>query len=217
MVIHDKGRTIKAIVNTLEDIGYNVYTKITNSKDFGVPQNRERIYLVAFRKDIDNSRFGFPLGDGKNTRIRDIIEEIPISPKYYMSEVYIETLRKHRQRHESNGNGFGYEIRDLDGIANAIVCGGMGRERNLIIDSRQTELKPVTNIRGEINKEGIRKMTPREWARLQGFPDDFVLTIADVHLYKQLGNSVTVPVINRIARQIRYTLYPEQIGFDYED
>ena len=80
---------------------------------------------------------------------------------------------------------------------------GMGRERNLIIDERLTDFTPVTHIKGEVNKEYIRKMTPREWARLQGFPNDFKLVVADTHLYKQFGNSVTVPVIRAIAERIK--------------
>ena len=82
----------------------------------------------------------------------------------------------------------------------------MGRERNLIIDSRPHSMVPTTHITGEINKEDIRKMTPREWARLQGFPDDFKLELADTHLYKQFGNSVTVSVIEAIAENIREVL-----------
>ena len=82
----------------------------------------------------------------------------------------------------------------------------MGRERNLIIDERLTNFHPETHINGEINKEFIRKMTPREWARLQGFPDDYKLVVADTHLYKQFGNSVTVPVICAIAKEIKKCL-----------
>ena len=82
----------------------------------------------------------------------------------------------------------------------------MGRERNLIIDKRLSNFVPVTNIKGEVNREGVRKMTPREWARLQGFPDDYKLELADVNLYKQFGNSVTVPVIAAIASKIKEVL-----------
>ncbi len=203
---HDKGRTFKIISKTFEELGYTVHSKVLNSKNFSVPQNRERIYIVAFRNDIDSSGFQFPEPTDSNKRIKDIIEEKPVSAKYYLSEVYIETLRRHRARHEAKGNGFGYEIRDWENIANAIVCGGMGRERNLLIDKRQTDLTPVTHIKGKINNEGIRKMTPREWARLQGYPDTFKLPLADVHLYKQLGNSVSVPVIKEIAKQIKLIL-----------
>lgn len=94
----------------------------------------------------------------------------------------------------------------MQGIAGAIVCGGMGRERNLIVDKRLSNFIPVTKIKGEVNREGIRKMTPREWARLQGFPDSYKLRLSDVNLYKQFGNSVTVPVIAAIASKIKEVL-----------
>lgn len=203
---HDKGRTYKLIETMLKNAGYMVYAEILNSRDYGVPQNRERIYIVAFRNDIDSSGFEFPKPIDSSKQIKDIIEEEPVSAKYYLSEKYLDTLRKHRERHESKGNGFGYEIKEWSDVAGAIVCGGMGRERNLIIDNRQTDLTPVTHIKGEINKEGVRKMTPREWARLQGYPDTYKLPLADVHLYKQLGNSVAVPVITAIAKEIKAVL-----------
>ena len=206
LIIHDKGRTFKIIKKAFEQIGYKVYDQILNSRDFGVPQNRERIYIVAFRNDIDSKNFSFPVGNRSNTCIKDIMEKEPVSVKYYLSTTYIDTLKRHKERHMAKGNGFGYEIRSLDGQAGAIVCGGMGRERNLIVDDRLTNFKPITHIKGEVNREGIRKMTPREWARLQGFPDDFKLELADTHLYKQFGNSVTVNVIEAIAKQIREVL-----------
>lgn len=206
LTIHDKGKTFKVIKEAFEQIGYKVFTKILNSKDFGVPQNRERIYIVCFRRDIAPDDFVFPEGTDSTKRIIDILEDAPVSPKYYLSDVYVETLRRHRARHEAAGNGFGYEIRDLNGIAGTIVCGGMGRERNLIIDHREHSMIPVTHIKGEINKEDIRKMTPREWARLQGFPDSYKLVLSDTHLYKQFGNSVTVNVIEAIAQNIKKVL-----------
>lgn len=214
LTIHDKGRTFKVITRAFEQIGYTVYYKVLNSKDFGVPQNRERIYIVCFRNDIDSSSFQFPEGTNSNTCIRDIMDDAPISPKYYLSDVYVETLRRHRARHEAAGNGFGYEIRDLDGQAGAIVCGGMGRERNLLIDHREHSMVPVTHIKGAINTEDIRKMTPREWARLQGFPDNYKLVLADTHLYKQFGNSVTVNVIAAIAEKIKDVLSKETTAYN---
>ena len=206
LTIHDKGNTFKVITKTFEDLGYKVFHKILNSKDFGVPQNRERIYIVCFRNDIAPQKFEFPNGDKQNTCIRDIMDPAPIPSKYYLSDTYVETLRRHKERHLQKGNGFGYVIRELDGISGTIVCGGMGREGNLIIDTREHSMTPTTHIKGEINKESIRKMTPREWARLQGFPKDFKLPLADVHLYKQFGNSVTVPVIEAIAKKIKDVL-----------
>lgn len=206
LVNHDKGRTLEIIKGTLVEMGYNVYYKVLNSKDFGVPQNRERIYIVAFRNDIDSSNFNFPEHTDDSKKISDILESDCVSVKYYLSDTYMETLRKHKARHAEKGNGFGYEIRSLNDVAGAVICGGMGRERNLIIDMRQKDLKPITHIKGNVNREGIRKMTPREWARLQGYPDDFKLPLADVHLYKQLGNSVTVNVIEAIAKKIKVVL-----------
>lgn len=206
LTIHDRGRTFEVIRGAFEEIGYRVFYQILNSKDFGVPQNRERIYLVCFRNDIAPSEFSFPEPTGKKTCIRDIMDPAPVPSKYYLSETYMQTLINHRARHEAMGHGFGYEIRDLDDIAGAIVCGGMGRERNLIIDNREHSLVPMTHIKGEINKDGVRKMTPREWARLQGFPEDFKLILSDTHLYKQFGNSVTVSVIQAIAEKIKEVL-----------
>lgn len=202
LVGHDKGRTFRVIMDTFTSLGYKVFFKVLNSKDFGVPQNRERIYLVAFRNDIAPETFEFPTGTDNTKRISDIVEQHPVPAKYYLSDVYYETLKKHKARHEAKGNGFGYEIRDWNDIAGAVVCGGMGRERNLIIDKRQQELVPTTHIKGSINKEGVRKMTPREWARLQGFPEGFSFPCSDTQSYKQLGNSVTVNVIEAIANKI---------------
>lgn len=206
LTIHDKGRTFKIITGTLEQLGYTVYHRVLNSKDFGVPQNRERIYIVAFRNDIDSSSFVFPSPVEHKPTLADVIEQQPVSVKYYLSDQYLKTLREHRARHEAKGNGFGYEIRELHSIAGAIVCGGMGRERNLVVDDRLTDFTPITHIKGTVNREGIRKMTPREWARLQGYPETYKLPLADVHLYKQLGNSVSVPVIKSIAAEIKKVL-----------
>ncbi len=206
LLLHDHGNTFNIIKKSFEEIGYNVFYKVLNSKDFGVPQNRERIYIVCFKKDLNINEFVFPQGRFKKTCILDILDPAPISSKYYLSDVYVNTLRIHKERHKSKGNGFGFEIRDLNGIAGAIVCGGMGRERNLIIDSRKHSLIPITRIKGKINEENIRKMTPREWARLQGFPENFKLQLADTHLYKQFGNSVTINVIEDIAINIKEVL-----------
>ena len=206
LTIHDRGRTFKVIKSAFEEIGYTVFEKVLNSKDFGVPQNRERIYLVCFRNDLGVTKFNFPEGKECTKTIKDILEDAPIPAKYYLSETYMQTLINHKARHEAAGHGFGYVIRDLDGISGALVCGGMGREGNLIIDKRKHSMIPTTHIKGEINKDDIRKMTPREWARLQGFPDSYKLELADTHIYKQFGNSVTVSVIEAIAKEIREVL-----------
>jgi len=201
---HDKGKTLATILNVLrEDLDYYIpEPQVLNAKEFGLPQNRERIFIVGFRKDLGIENFRYPEPTNKNAILDDILEEKEVSVKYYLSTTYLETLKKHRARHESKGNGFGYEIIPNNGTANAVVCGGMGRERNLVNDDRLTNFKPVTNITGKVNREGIRKMTPREWARLQGFPDEFKIVVSDAQAYKQFGNSVAVPAIQATAERI---------------
>ena len=201
---HDKGKTLSTILNVLrEDLGYFVpEPQIMNAKEFGVPQNRERIFIVGFRKDLGVTEFEYPKPVKAKPTLADILETETVSVKYYLSETYVNTLRNHKARHESKGNGFGYEIIPNSGVANAVVCGGMGRERNLVYDHKLTDFTPVTNITGKVNQEGIRKMTPREWARLQGFPDEFKIVVSDAQAYKQFGNSVAVPAIQATAKKI---------------
>jgi DNA (cytosine-5)-methyltransferase 1 len=200
LVNHDKGNTLKVILSVLrEDLGYFVPDpKILNAKDYGVPQNRERIFIVGFHQDTGVKDFEYPMPYEVKTRFSDI-KEIGVSPKYYLSDQYLKTLKEHKSRHVNKGNGFGYEVISDEGIANAVVCGGMGRERNLVYDENIVDFTPRTNIKGHINREFIRKMTPREWARLQGFPDSFVIPVADASAYKQFGNSVAVPAIKATA------------------
>lgn len=204
LMIHDKGKTLDTILNVLRnDLDYYVPDpEIVNAMNFGVPQHRERIYIVGFRKDTKVKSFKYPKPTDTTKRFIDIREEHEVSPKYYLSTQYQQTLIEHKKRHESKGNGFGYEIIADDGVANAIVVGGMGRERNIVIDKRLTNFTPVTNIKGEINHDGWRRMTPREWARLQGFPDSFIIPVADASAYKQFGNSVAIPAIQATAKQL---------------
>ncbi len=201
---HDKGKTLETILNVLRnDLGYFVPDpQIVNAKDFGVPQNRERIYIVGFHPSLNIENFNYPKPTNQNSTFADVKEENIVETKYYLSTQYLQTLINHKARHENKGNGFGYEIIKDNQIANAVVCGGMGRERNLVLDHRITDFTPTTKIKGEVNREGIRKMTPREWARLQGFPDNFVIPVADASAYKQFGNSVAVPAIQATANEI---------------
>jgi DNA (cytosine-5)-methyltransferase 1 len=201
---HDKGQTLSIILSVLRnDLGYYVpEPQVVNAKEFGVPQNRERIYIVGFRKDLGIVDFEYPKPQISKVKFADVKEKKVVPTKYYLSTQYVQTLINHKARHLSKGNGFGYEIIPDNGIANAIVVGGMGRERNLVVDNRITDFTPTTHIKGQVNREGIRKMTPREWARLQGFPDNYIIPVADASAYKQFGNSVAVPAIQATAKKI---------------
>lgn len=222
LAIHDKGKTLKTILNTLDEVGYVVPDpQIVNAMYFGVPQHRERIYIVGFRKDlgIKKEDFQYPENKEVTKKFIDIREKDPVPSKYYLSTTYVNTLIAHKERHASKGNGFGYEIIPDDGIANAIVVGGMGRERNIVIDKRQTDLTPTTRIKGEYNTDGWRRMTPREWGALQGYPvydsgngnGVFQIPVADASAYKQFGNSVAVPAIQATASQLLKVLKTKKI------
>ena len=201
---HNGGKTLATILNVLRnDLGYFVpEPQIINAKDFGVPQNRERIYIVGFHPSTNVTEFNYPKPLNKKVTFADIKEKEVPATKYFLSTQYVQTLVNHKARHEGKGNGFGYAIIPDNEIANAVVCGGMGRERNLVLDHRITDFTPTTHIKGTVNREGIRKMTPREWARLQGFPDEFLIPVADASAYKQFGNSVAVPAIQATANEI---------------
>ncbi|WP_303203416.1 DNA (cytosine-5-)-methyltransferase [Raoultibacter timonensis] len=199
---HDGGKTLEVIRGAFDQIGYTMFYDVLSSSNFGVPQTRERLYMVVFKDELAPENFGFPKGESTSLRIKDILEENPVGSRYYLSEKYLNTLIEHKRRHKAKGNGFGYQVRSHDEYAGTLTCGGMGRERNLIEDSRPHSLVPTTGIHGPINSKNIRKMTPREWARLQGFKNSFVLPVADTHLYKQFGNTVTVNVVEAIACQI---------------
>lgn len=222
LAIHDKGKTLKTILNTLDEIGYVVPDpQIVNAMYFGVPQHRERIYIVGFRKDlgIKPEDFAYPEQKEVTKHFIDVREKDPVPAKYYLSTTYVNTLIRHKARHESKGNGFGYSIVGDDEVANAIVVGGMGRERNIVIDTRQTDMTPTTRIKGEYNKDGWRRMTPREWGALQGYPvyDNgngvpvFQIPVADASAYKQFGNSVAVPAIQATAQQLLNVLSKKNI------
>ncbi len=201
---HDKGKTLETILNVLRnDLDYFVPDpQVINAKEFGVPQNRERIYIVGFSNETGVKEFEYPKSINKKVKFADIKEKNVPATRYFLSTQYVQTLVNHKARHEGKGNGFGYAIIPDDGIANAIVVGGMGRERNLVYDHRITDYTPTTHIKGTVNREGIRKMTPREWARLQGFPDKYIIPVADASAYKQFGNSVAVPAIQATAARI---------------
>ncbi|GAB6035422.1 DNA (cytosine-5-)-methyltransferase [Galenea microaerophila] len=189
---HDKGRTFKVIKDNLEAIGYFVTDKVLAAKDFNLPQNRERIYLVGFLNEEDYKRFSFPEPIPKTIKLGDILEK-EVDSKYTISDKLWEGHQRRKEMHKAKGNGFGY------GLFNA------ESEYTNTISARY--YKDGSEILIEQKGKNPRKLTPLEAARLQGFPDELVHAarkagVSDTQLYKQFGNAVPVNVIRHIARKI---------------
>jgi DNA (cytosine-5)-methyltransferase 1 len=203
---HHKGETWATVKEVLEKhLGYEVFAQKLNAKYFGVPQNRPRFFMVGFKEEGTN--FKFPNERESPPALESILEH-DVPERYFLSQKYLNGLKKHRKRHEDKGHGFGYKVLDSKSdVAQALVVGGMGRERNLI---KNTPVKghwqPGDADLMKRNNEGVRKVTPRECARLQGFPEWYKLPEAQTQAYRQFANSVAVPVITAIAKRILITL-----------
>lgn len=189
LIGHDKGKTFKVIENTLQELNYEVYTTLFKAKDFGVPQNRERIYIVGFDKAQVSSynEFVFPKPHSIKTKVGDILEPT-VSEKYTISDKLWEGHQRRKEEHAIKVNGFGYSLFNKDS------------EYINTISARY--YKDGSEILIEQDGKNPRKLTPREASRLQGFPEVFIITVSDTQAYKQFGNSVAVPVINEIAKEI---------------
>lgn len=196
---HDKGRTYKVIENTLQNLGYNVHTKIINAKDFGVPQNRERIYIVCF---LEKLNFEFPKVKSIHTRVGDILEH-NVENKYTISDKLWAGHQRRKEEHKQKGNGFGYSLFNHNSLYTSTISARYYKDGSEIL-IEQKEKNP-------------RKLTPREAAKLQGFPDDFIIPVSDNQAYKQFGNSVSVPVIKAIANQINIALEPPRLKYGFKE
>ncbi|MFZ2727812.1 MAG: DNA cytosine methyltransferase [Methylococcaceae bacterium] len=181
---HDKGNTFKVIKETLEEFGYTIYSQILNAKEFGVPQNRERIYIICFLDDI---HFEFPTPPKTNVKLGDILEQ-NIAEKYTISDKLWAGHQRRSLEHKAKGNGFGYSLFNADSDYTSTISARYYKDGSEILISQENK--------------NPRKVTPREAARLQGFPESFCITVSDVQAYKQFGNSVCVPVINALANAI---------------
>jgi DNA (cytosine-5)-methyltransferase 1 len=183
---HDKGRTLAIILDSLRDEGYVVWNQILSARDFGVPQNRERIFIVGFRDSRVNFEFPRPLNI--ETKVGDILES-NVDPKYTLSDKLWRGHLRRKAEHEEKGNGFGFSLFDKDS------------EYTNTISARY--YKDGSEILIKQGRKNPRKLTPREAARLQGYSDSFVIPVSDGQAYKQFGNSVAVPVIKAIAKQMK--------------
>lgn len=189
LVGHDHGNTFRTIKSILEGLGYAVNAKVLAAKDFGVPQNRERIYIVGFDKEqVPNwADFKYPEPPCIPTRLGDILEK-NVDDKYTISDALWAGHQRRKQENKKAGKGFGYGLFDEDSpYANTISARYYKDGSEILI--RQDGKNP-------------RKLTPREASRLQGFPPEFIIPVSDTQAYKQFGNSVAVPVVNAVAKQL---------------
>lgn len=198
---HDGGQTFKVISDTLTEIGYSWDAKVVNASA-RVPQNRERIYFVGYRADLEIEAEIEPI-EPEPVRVRDILHEhadggrIPRTPldradrelpDYTLSDALWRYLQDYAEKHRKRGNGFGYGlVEDLDGITRTLSARYHKDGSEILIPQ---------------DGKNPRRLTPRECARLQGFPEDFKLVCSDTQSYRQFGNSVAVPVVSALARQV---------------
>jgi DNA (cytosine-5)-methyltransferase 1 len=187
---HDGGKTFTIIQKTLKDLGYHIKAKVLNSMEYGnIPQNRERIYIVGFKNKTHSEKFVFPSPVPRTKNIFDLLEENIPEKYYYNGKPLYERLKDFVKEEGKVYQWRRHYVREnKSGVCPTLTANmGMGGHNVPIIK----------------DKKGIRKLTPRECARLQGFPDTFLLpNLADSALYKQFGNSVSVPVIEAVAKQM---------------
>lgn len=199
---HDRGRTFEVIVKTLrEELGYHVWYKVIDAGHF-VPQHRERIVIVGFRDDVPFSWDSLRLPEKGVSRLRDILHsedgsekaEHPytlgtdglVNEKYTLTTKLWEYLQNYAAKHKAKGNGFGFGLVTPDDVARTLSA-RYYKDGSEILVSRGKRKNP-------------RRLTPRECARLMGYPDDFRIPVSDTQAYKQFGNSVAVPVFCEVAR-----------------
>lgn len=197
LVSHDSGRTLKTILTTLNDLGYNVFYKVLNSSHFGLPQHRLRVYFVGFRKDLEIDNFIFPNPPNNYVSLKDILEmesdhfkfidrpDIKFYKSY--SGLFDINCNKPLQIGRVNKGGQGERIYDINGHSITLSAYGGG-------PGAKTGLYYVDNK--------IRKLSPRECARVQGFPDNFKLNQKNTQAYKQFGNSVSVNVLQYLIKSM---------------
>lgn len=209
---HDKGRTFKKILHTLrDDLGYKVHWQVIDGQHF-VPQHRERIFIVGFRDKTTFSWDNLTIPVNKSLNLGSILhpengtelaeepytfgEMAQVHSKYTLSDKLWAYLQTHAIRQKMKGNGFSFNLVDRNSIA-ATLSARYYKDGAEILIQQEKGLNP-------------RKLTPRECARLMGFPDEFVIPVSDVQAYRQLGNSVIVPVVEAIARTMLPCLKPRR-------
>jgi DNA (cytosine-5)-methyltransferase 1 len=208
LVGHNKGETFKTILKHLNELQYNIHYKVLNSGDFGVPQTRQRIYIVGFKNIADGFGFEFPTPPKTVCKLKDVLEE-NVDKKYFFSKDYMNYLRTKAEREKARNNGFLYKITDLDAHSTTLIYSYTTLERNIVIDEKNFNRIPKEE-KDKFDDIKGRRLTPIECERLQGFPDNWTEGISNTQRWKLIGNSVTVPVIKEITKNILEKLKQEE-------
>ena len=187
LVSHDKKKTFKVITETLSELGYSLHYKVLDARYY-VPQHRERIIIVGFKRSVfkEKETFRFPKPPNTNLAIRDILEK-KVEDKYTLSDKLWNYLQEYKKKHQAKGNGFGFGLTDLNGVSRTLSARYYKDGSEILIPQRG---------------KNPRRLTPRECARIQGFPDNFLIPVSNNQAYKQFGNSVAMPLIQAVAKNI---------------
>lgn len=189
---HDGGRTFQVIQESLDELGYKIFFDILDGQNY-VPQHRERIVIVGFDKQRygEDITFEFKLSPKMPRPVmRDILEQ-DVDEKYTLSDKLWTYLQNYAAKHRAAGNGFGYGIASLEGVSRTISA---------------RYYKDGSEILIAQEGKNPRRLTPRECARLQGFPDTFKIPVSDTQAYRQFGNSVVVPLMENVAKLVTYKI-----------
>lgn len=180
---HDKGRTFQVIRGAIEELGYSFHYEVINAKIF-VPQNRERIFMIGFRNN--DFLFKFPEITNNKPKMSDILDK-KVDEKYTLSDHLWDYLQKYAEKHRKKGNGFGFGLVNTDSHCRTLSARYFKDGSEILIPQKG---------------KNPRRLTPRECARLQGFPENFKIIVSDTQAYKQFGNSVAVPAVEFVARHL---------------
>lgn len=193
LMSHDKGNTFKVIKGTLEELRYSLHYLVMDGQSY-VPQHRERIMIVGFDRDIfyGEEKFSFPEQTKAKRTIKEILDP-NIEDKYTLSDKLWGYLQNYAEKHRAKGNGFGYGMVDLNGISRTLSARYYKDGSEILVP--------------QCDGKNPRKLSPRECARLMGYPDEYRLNqVSDVQAYRQCGNSVIVPLITAVSEQIVKTM-----------
>lgn len=187
---HDKGRTFKIIIEALKELDYITFDTIIDARHY-VPQHRERIFIAGFNKEYfdESIVFKFPLPPKKGQKVSEILEETP-NPKYTLSDKLWNYLQAYAKKHKEKGNGFGFGLANLNGVSRTLSARYHKDGAEILIPQKG---------------KNPRRLTPEECRALMGYPDNFIVRgdgISDTQSYRQYGNSVAVPVVSAIAKQM---------------